>query len=507
MSLIPLLLIGFHPVFGEVSVVGDKLEFSDIFTVNLVLSKETKICTQEDLDTLEIYKKITTSYLKKYIKFDQFVINSSCEYIPEVSRSTYPLILMNLQISRPDLMIFVGDVNVNEDLVIHDEAYGVWACTSFDKDFYCNSNLIVVCNDCENPLYANALENGVWTLSHELAHFYFSLFYTQYYDGVHLHQAIFDMCKITGKNVCNQMEYYETISNTSFPLMDIDYIIDNFDHMNTVDIYDFQTKLDKTKFREYKNNGISLMIDNYWQNELGNNSTVANFHGSDYSPGQLSILKINKSFEDFVEDKRKEINQFIERKCPSMTIGNSPFQCEEPKLWTSVSYVNESAIRVYDFEYSWIEIYKDLTYDDPLKFVRILDNGDSVWVLELTTNQTNDILFHENLQYMMNSFEYKLPIIPEWIKNNAKWWSDGQVDDSTFSQGIGFLIKEKVISISSLPPQASAVSEEKIPDWIKNNAMWWADGMISEDEFLRAIKYMVENGIVKVNEYFPNFKN
>ena len=88
--------------------------------------------------------------------------------------------------------------------------------------------------------------------------------------------------------------------------------------------------------------------------------------------------------------------------------------------------------------------------------------------------------------------------VPEWVKNNAKWWSDGQVDDSTFSQGIGFLIKEKVISVSSLPPQASAVAQEKVPDWIKNNAKWWADGMISEDDFLKGITYMVEKGIVKV---------
>ena len=69
---------------------------------------------------------------------------------------------------------------------------------------------------------------------------------------------------------------------------------------------------------------------------------------------------------------------------------------------------------------------------------------------------------------------------------------------STFSQGIGFLIKEKVISVSSFPPQASTVAEEKIPEWIKNNAKWWADGMISEDDFLKGITYMVEKGIVKV---------
>ena len=90
------------------------------------------------------------------------------------------------------------------------------------------------------------------------------------------------------------------------------------------------------------------------------------------------------------------------------------------------------------------------------------------------------------------------PKIPEWVKNNAKWWAAGQVDDSTFTQGIGFLIKEKIIGMDSLPEQSSDVAEQKVPDWIKNNAGWWADGMISEDDFIKGIKYLVEKRIIPV---------
>ena len=34
--------------------------------------------------------------------------------------------------------------------------------------------------------------------------------------------------------------------------------------------------------------------------------------------------------------------------------------------------------------------------------------------------------------------------IPSWIKNNAGWWADNKIDDFTFAQGIGFLIKNKI---------------------------------------------------------------
>ncbi len=38
--------------------------------------------------------------------------------------------------------------------------------------------------------------------------------------------------------------------------------------------------------------------------------------------------------------------------------------------------------------------------------------------------------------------------IPSWIKNNAGWWADGQIDDNSFVQGIQYLIKEGIIKIT-----------------------------------------------------------
>ncbi len=39
--------------------------------------------------------------------------------------------------------------------------------------------------------------------------------------------------------------------------------------------------------------------------------------------------------------------------------------------------------------------------------------------------------------------------IPEWIKNNAGWWANGYIDDNSFVQGIQFLIKEGIMKIQS----------------------------------------------------------
>jgi len=49
---------------------------------------------------------------------------------------------------------------------------------------------------------------------------------------------------------------------------------------------------------------------------------------------------------------------------------------------------------------------------------------------------------------------------------------------------------------------------QKIPEWIKTNAGWWATNAISESEFLRALEYLIENDIITIptpeNEDLPS---
>jgi hypothetical protein len=42
------------------------------------------------------------------------------------------------------------------------------------------------------------------------------------------------------------------------------------------------------------------------------------------------------------------------------------------------------------------------------------------------------------------------------------------------------------------------MSSSEIPAWIKNNAGWWADGQITDDDFVKGIQYLVEQGIILV---------
>ena len=39
------------------------------------------------------------------------------------------------------------------------------------------------------------------------------------------------------------------------------------------------------------------------------------------------------------------------------------------------------------------------------------------------------------------------PEIPSWIKNNAGWWADDQIDDTAFIQGIQYLITHGILQV------------------------------------------------------------
>lgn len=65
------------------------------------------------------------------------------------------------------------------------------------------------------------------------------------------------------------------------------------------------------------------------------------------------------------------------------------------------------------------------------------------------------------------------------------------------------MIKQKITIVVSicfiLIFSSNAFAESStVPDWIKNNAMWWAEGKISEQEYLNAIQYLIENKIIKI---------
>ena len=82
--------------------------------------------------------------------------------------------------------------------------------------------------------------------------------------------------------------------------------------------------------------------------------------------------------------------------------------------------------------------------------------------------------------------------IPDWIKKVAGWWANSEISESEFMSGIEYLINNNIISIQPVPcSTANASSTELVPDWVKNNAMWWSEDLIEDADFINGIQYLV----------------
>ncbi|GBF23957.1 hypothetical protein MnTg01_00290 [archaeon MnTg01] len=87
--------------------------------------------------------------------------------------------------------------------------------------------------------------------------------------------------------------------------------------------------------------------------------------------------------------------------------------------------------------------------------------------------------------------------IPDWVRNNAGWWSDGAITDNDFASGLEFMIRENIIKV---PTTSNGQSNENaiIPDWVRNNAGWWAEELISDEDFANGIQFLIKEGIISV---------
>jgi Raf kinase inhibitor-like YbhB/YbcL family protein len=88
--------------------------------------------------------------------------------------------------------------------------------------------------------------------------------------------------------------------------------------------------------------------------------------------------------------------------------------------------------------------------------------------------------------------------IPPWVKNTAKWWSEGQIGDSDFLKGIRYLIQQGIMQVPTQQGTFAATGQQ-IPTWIKNNAGWWANGTIGDEDFVKGIQYLIQVNIINVN--------
>jgi len=94
--------------------------------------------------------------------------------------------------------------------------------------------------------------------------------------------------------------------------------------------------------------------------------------------------------------------------------------------------------------------------------------------------------------------------IPSWIKNVAGWWANGEISENEFLDGITYLINNNIILLDYIPCstkiESQTISSAKlVPDWVKNNAKWWSDDLIEDADFVNGIEYLIKIQVMNID--------
>ena len=94
--------------------------------------------------------------------------------------------------------------------------------------------------------------------------------------------------------------------------------------------------------------------------------------------------------------------------------------------------------------------------------------------------------------------------VPSWIKNVAGWWANSEISENEFLTGIAYLINHNIVSIPFTPcsektENQTTSSAKMVPDWVKNNAKWWSEDLIEDTDFINGIEYLVKKQIISLD--------
>ncbi len=157
--------------------------------------------------------------------------------------------------------------------------------------------------------------------------------------------------------------------------------------------------------------------------------------------------------------------------------------------WAFDNYMNLEFPR-----YSENESFQVFLNDEFVDSIQSIDNMGNWHVAFLVESQSEGILTITGFDSQGKPLEAIL--IPDWIRDDANWWSNNQITDAEFLGDVDYLIKKQIVLAPEL--YTDAESRTYIPSWVKISAAWWVEEKISDYEFLNMIENLVKRKIIVV---------
>lgn len=124
--------------------------------------------------------------------------------------------------------------------------------------------------------------------------------------------------------------------------------------------------------------------------------------------------------------------------------------------------------------------------------------------------------------------------LPLWLKTTAVWWGEDKISNNDFVFALQYLVDKKILVIPEIEipepecgpglvldeltdeciiPQESVNTEifadtidaqkNIVVSWIKLTTLWWGQDKISDQDFINALQYLVENNVLILDSEIP----
>ena len=113
-----------------------------------------------------------------------------------------------------------------------------------------------------------------------------------------------------------------------------------------------------------------------------------------------------------------------------------------------------------------------------------------------------ETLFHDSWAILVPKSILGDPIPDELIEYLKVTLSDARIASIMVSQDEAKLsvpFYDKDLPVKDVAPGLQPeVIKPKVPEWVRNNAGWYAEGLITEADFLVGLEWMINNGVIEI---------
>jgi phosphate ABC transporter phosphate-binding protein len=204
----------------------------------------------------------------------------------------------------------------------------------------------------------------------------------------------------------------------------------------------------------------------------GNEGVAGIVRSTEYSIGYIELAYAFQTGMSYASVQNGDKTAFIEPTLDSISAASSGVADSLPaseESWVNVSLVNAPGSDSYPIaSFTYLLVYDDLK--------QATDNKNQAkavihmihWMITDGQEFSSDLLY--------------VPLADKVVELGKKGLSQVTYDG------------EVLWEYSGIPE----TEEYEIPKWIRDNARWWADGLITDQDYINGLQYLIQQGILKV---------